>query len=330
MTRRADTDRATPDPADQVEPRASGAGGAGAGGAAAADDVAVGALPRLLVEPAVRAALLEDLGRAGDVTTEAVIPAEARARARLNAREAGVAAGLDCAALAFALTDPALSIVWRARDGDRIRAGDTLAEIDGSARSILIAERTALNFAGRLSGIATAARAFADAIAHTPARIADTRKTTPGLRALEKRAVRLGGGANHRFGLDDAILIKDNHIAAAGGVWTALARAKAYAGHLLAIEIEVDRLDQLDAVLDEGGAQAVLLDNMALETLREAVARRDAARARDGRAPLLEASGGVRLETAAAVAETGVDYLAAGAVTHSARSLDLGLDFESG
>ncbi len=284
-------------------------------------------LPRLIVEPIVRAALLEDLGRAGDVTTEAVIAPQTRFEAALRAREAGVLAGLDCALIAFDLVDGDLSVEALKADGAAIEPGETALRISGDARAILTAERVALNFVGRLSGVASLTRRMADAIAHTPARIADTRKTTPGLRALEKRAVRLGGGVNHRFGLDDAILIKDNHVAAAGGVAAALRRAKEAAGHLLAIEIEVDRLDQLDEALAEGGAHAVLLDNMPPESLREAVARRDAA-SRERR-PSLEASGGVTLETIAAIAESGVDFISSGALTHSARALDLGLDVQT-
>lgn len=279
-------------------------------------------LPRLLLEPLIRAALLEDLGRAGDVTSAAVVPENAPLLTAITAREAGVAAGLDCAALAFDLVDPTLEIRWFKKDGDSVAPGDALMEIAGSARSILTAERVALNFAGRLCGVATLTRAMADAVAHTRARIADTRKTTPGLRMVEKRAVRLGGGVNHRFGLDDAILIKDNHIAAAGGVRAALSSAKAAAGHLLAIEIEVDSLDQLDEALAEGGAHAILLDNMAPETLRAAVARRDAA----AQKPVLEASGGVTLASVGLIAESGVDFISSGALTHSARTLDLGLD----
>jgi nicotinate-nucleotide pyrophosphorylase (carboxylating) len=282
---------------------------------------AVPPLPRPLIEPTVRAALLEDLGRAGDVTTDAVIPPGTRAAARLAARQAGVAAGLDAARLAFEIVDPALSVEMKAADGDAVGAGDALMTVSGAARSILTAERVALNLAGRLSGVATLTRRFADAIAHTPARIAATRKTTPLLRALEKHAVRLGGGAPHRYGLDDAILIKDNHIAAAGGVATALARARAYAGHMLKIEIEVDRLDQLAEALEAGGADVILLDNMDPATLR-------AADALIGGRATAEASGGVTLETVAAIAETGVDLVSTGALTHSAPALDLGLDFD--
>jgi nicotinate-nucleotide pyrophosphorylase (carboxylating) len=277
-------------------------------------------LPRLIVEPVVRAALAEDLGRAGDVTTDALFAEPTPARAAIVARQAGVCAGVDAAALAFALVDPSLSVRIERRDGERLAAGDAVLRLEGDARAILTAERVALNLLGRLCGVATLTRRFAEAIAHTPAKVAATRKTTPLLRALEKHAVRAGGGLPHRYGLDDAILIKDNHIAACGGIEPALARARAFAGHMMKVEIEVDRLDQLDAVLAAGGADAVLLDNMDLATLREAVRRIE------GRLTA-EASGGVTLETAAAVAETGVDLLSAGALTHSAATLDLGLDF---
>ncbi|MGF1502942.1 MAG: carboxylating nicotinate-nucleotide diphosphorylase [Paracoccaceae bacterium] len=285
---------------------------------------ALAPLPRLLIEPAIRAALHEDLGRAGDVTSDAVIPPDATAQAELRAREDGVAAGLDAAALAFELMAPGIAVTAHVRDGDRIGAEAVLLTVSGSARAILAAERVALNFAARMSGIATETRGIADRIAHTPARIVCTRKTTPGLRLFEKRAVRAGGGANHRWGLDDAMLIKDNHIAAGGGVRSVLERARASAGHMMVVEIEVDRLDQLAEVLAIGGADCVLLDNMPPETLREAVAMV----ARAERRPVLEASGGIRPETAAAIAETGVDCLSAGWLTHSVRALDLGLDID--
>lgn len=278
-------------------------------------------LPRLLMEPAIRGALAEDLGRAGDVTTEATIPAGTKARAWLRARDAGVAAGLDAAHMAFDLIDPTLEIAQPTIDGARITPGDVLMEIEGEARSILTAERVALNFAGRMSGIASTTRRMADAIAHTSAKVICTRKTTPGLRLFEKRAVRLGGGGNHRWGLDDAILIKDNHIAAAGGVSAALARAQAYAGHMLKIELEVDTLDQLAEALKAGGADVIMLDNMGPDLLRQAVEMVG------GRA-ITEASGGITLQSAPSIAETGVDFLSVGWLTHSAGSLDLGLDFD--
>ena len=273
---------------------------------------------RLIIEPVVRAALLEDLGRAGDITTDAVAPAEARVEAVIAARQPGVLAGLDAALLAFELLDPALRIERLRGDGDRISRGETVAQISGRARGVLGAERTALNLLSRISGVATAARALADAIAGYKAKIVCTRKTTPGLRTLEKEAVRLGGGANHRFGLDDAMLIKDNHIALAGGVRQALERARRHAGHLVKIELEVDTLDQLAEAL-EVGVDAVLLDNMTPETLRRAVAMVD------GRA-VTEASGRINLETAPAIAATGVDLISSGWITHSAPILDLGLD----
>ncbi len=278
-------------------------------------------LPRLMLEPAIRAALLEDLGRAGDVTSDAVIPPGTRATAVMRAREVGIAAGLDAARIAFELVDPDLKIAQDKADGDRIAPGDVLLTVSGEARAILSAERVALNFACRLSGIATATRRIADAIAHTKAMIVCTRKTTPGLRVFEKRAVRAGGGGNHRWGLDDAMLIKDNHIAAAGGIGPVLERARAHAGHMMKIEIEVDTLDQLAEVLAAGGADNVLLDNMTPEILREAVAMNAGRLA-------LEASGRITLETAPAIAETGVDYLSAGWLTHSARILDIGLDID--
>ncbi|MGO9816667.1 MAG: carboxylating nicotinate-nucleotide diphosphorylase [Acidocella sp.] len=276
-------------------------------------------LPDIMIEPAVRAALLEDMGRAGDITSDAVIPPETQARVALVARERGVVAGLDFARVAFALVDPAIRFAPRLDDGARLQPGDIIADIEGPARGILTAERVALNFLGHLSGITSATRGIADAIAHTKAKVSCTRKTTPGLRFAEKYAVRAGGGANHRFGLDDAILIKDNHIAIAGGVGVAMARARAAAGHLVKIEIEVDTLDQLDEALPHG-PDAILLDNMKPDTLREAVRRID------GRA-IAEASGRINAETAPAIAESGVDLLSAGWLTHSAKVLDIGLDF---
>ena len=273
---------------------------------------------RLLIEPIVRAALIEDLGRAGDITTEAIVPRGAVAEAEIVARQPGVLAGLDAALLAFELADPGLRIERRRADGAGIARGEVVAHITGSARGVLAAERTALNFLCRMSGIATATRRLADAIVGTKAKIICTRKTTPGLRALEKEAVRLGGGANHRFGLDDAMLIKDNHIAIAGGVRPALERARRHAGHLVKIELEVDTLDQLAEAL-EVGVDAVLLDNMTPQTMRRAVEMVD------GRA-VTEASGRITVETAAEIAATGVDLVSSGWITHSAPILDLGLD----
>ncbi len=275
---------------------------------------------RLIIEPIVRAALLEDLGRAGDITSDAIVPADAQVEAVIVVRQPGVVAGLEAALLAFELVEPALRIERVRADGARVARGDRVARIVGRARSVLAAERTALNLLSRMSGVATATRALADAIAGTKAKIVCTRKTTPGLRTLEKEAVRLGGGANHRFGLDDAMLIKDNHLAMAGGVKPALERARAHAGHLVKIELEVDTLDQLAEAL-EVGVDAVLLDNMSPETLRRAVAMVD------GRA-VTEASGRISPETVAAVAATGVDLISSGWITHSAPILDLGLDIE--
>lgn len=277
-------------------------------------------LPDLLLESLVRAALLEDLGPSGDVTSDAVIPAGVQYDARINAREKGVVSGVQLAALAFRLVDPALRLEVLRPDGSAVAPGETVMRISGAARSILMAERVALNFAGRLSGIATLTAAFVAQAAGTTARITCTRKTTPGLRLVEKQAVRHGGGAAHRFGLSDALLIKDNHIAAAGGVAQALGRARSVASHMRRIEIEVDTLDQLDQVLDMGGADVVLLDNMRTDDLRAAVARVA------GRL-VLEASGNMQLERVAEVAATGVDYISVGALTHSAPVLDLGLDF---
>ncbi len=278
------------------------------------------ALSPLLVEDAVRAALAEDLGRAGDVTTQATIPAGATAKAVVAAREAGVVAGLPVAEAAFRLLDPGVAFEAWVEDGAAVAPGDVVARVEGNARALLSAERVALNYLGRLSGVASLTALYAARVSHTHARICDTRKTTPLMRAFEKYAVRCGGGANHRFGLDDAVLIKDNHIAVAGGVAAALRAAKAHVGHLIKIEIEVDTLEQLKEALAEG-ADAVLLDNMTPKTLRVAV------ETVDGRM-ICEASGGVSLETVAAIAETGVDLISVGALTHSARVLDLGLDIE--
>jgi nicotinate-nucleotide pyrophosphorylase (carboxylating) len=277
-------------------------------------------LDPIQVSRAVEAALAEDLGRAGDITTNATIPASARATAVIAARRPGVISGLPLATEAFRRLDPLVSFEPQIADGDAVEPGTIVARIIGPARPILSGERVALNYLGRLSGVATATSAFARKIAHTKARIADTRKTTPGLRLFEKYAVRCGGGANHRFGLDDAVLIKDNHIAVAGGIVPALRAAKAGAGHLVKIEIEVDGLDQLDEVIAEG-ADAVLLDNMGPDLLAEAV-RRVAGRM------ITEASGGVTLNSVVAIAESGVDLISTGWITHSSPVLDLGLDIQ--
>ncbi len=275
-------------------------------------------LPDALIDPVVRAALAEDLGRAGDVTAAACVPAEARLSVAFAVRQAGVVAGLDCARLALAALDPAIRFTQVLSDGDAATAGAVLAHAEGGARAILSAERTALNLLGRLSGVASLTAAYIKAVEGTRARIVDTRKTTPGLRALEKYAVRCGGGVNHRFGLDDAILIKDNHVAACGGVAEAVRRAKAAAGHLMKVEVEVDSLAQLDEALPYA-PDVVMLDNFSLDDLRQAVRR-------VGGAVTLEASGGVNLQTVRAIAETGVDVISVGALTHSAPALDVGLD----
>ncbi|WP_428391338.1 carboxylating nicotinate-nucleotide diphosphorylase [Lichenicoccus sp.] len=275
-------------------------------------------LPDLMLEPLVRAALLEDLGRAGDITTEAIVPAGLTARVAMTARDPGVVAGLDLARLAFSLIEPRLSFTAHRPDGASVAPGDLLASIEGPARGILMGERVALNYLCHLSGIATATNRLVRAAAHTQARICCTRKTTPGLRAVQKYAVRAGGGSNHRFGLDDAVLIKDNHIAIAGGVSVALRRARASVGHLVKIEVEVDTLAQLEEALSVG-ADAYLLDNMAPPVLREAVAMVA------GRG-VTEASGRITPETVAAIAESGVDLISAGWLTHSVTVLDIGLD----
>jgi nicotinate-nucleotide pyrophosphorylase (carboxylating) len=274
---------------------------------------------RLLIEPIVRHALEEDLGRAGDVTSDLIVPAERRLAARLVARKPGTIAGLIAAECAFALVDPLLQVRIETADGTKADAGTVLATVEGSARSILTAERVVLNFVGHLSGVATATRTLVDAAAGTKARIVCTRKTTPGLRVLEKYAVRCGGGFNHRFGLDDAVLIKDNHLVAAGGIAPAIARVRAGLGHMAKIELEVDSLGQLEEALALG-IDTILLDNMAPADLKRAVAMTN------GRA-VLEASGNVTLATIRAIAETGVDYISSGAITHSAPNLDVALDF---
>src|SRR5580693_4319729 len=279
-------------------------------------------LSPLAIDEAVHRALDEDLGRAGDVTSIATIPEDTPARAILVARQAGAIAGLPLAVATFQKLSPDLRIEAHARDGAIVAKGLHILTINGPARAVLAGERTALNFVGRLSGIATLTADYVRHTAGTKLRICCTRKTTPGLRALEKYAVRCGGGFNHRFGLDDAILIKDNHIAVAGGVRPVLKRARAAAGHLVKIEIEVDTLDQLHEVLDTGLADVVLLDNMDPATLAEAVGLVA------GRL-VTEASGGITHASAAAIAATGVDYLSSGAITHSSVNLDVGLDIET-
>ena len=275
-------------------------------------------LNRLLIETAVRAALIEDLGRAGDITSQAVIPATKQASAVIVARNSGVLCGIAFAETAFRLAEPELKISTHKQDGDALREGDVIARISGPARGMLSAERVALNYLCHLSGIASLTAKFVNEVAHTKARIADTRKTTPGLRAFQKYAVHCGGGMNHRLGLDDAVLIKDNHIAVADGVVPALRSAKAAVGHLVKIEIEVDTLAQLSDVIAEG-ADVVLLDNMSNDQLRQAVAM-------VGGKMLCEASGNVTLASVRAIAEAGVDIISSGALTHSVPNLDLGLD----
>ena len=275
-------------------------------------------LPDALIEPIVRAALAEDLGRAGDVTSLATIDADARFAAVFVARKDGRIAGLDGARLAVKALDPTATFEIVTPDGSDAAPGAVLARVEGAARALLSAERVALNLLQRLCGVATLTRAYVRAVEGTGAAITDTRKTTPGLRALEKYAVRCGGGVNHRFGLDDAILIKDNHVAACGSVGEAVRRARAFAGHLMKVEVEVDGLDQLAEAI-AGGPDVIMLDNFSLDDLRTAV------HMVAGRA-LLEASGGVTLETVRAIAETGVNVISVGALTHSAPALDIGLD----
>ncbi len=285
-------------------------------------------LPRPLIDEIVRSALLEDLGRAGDVTSQACLSPDAQAEAVIRARQPGVVAGLPLAQASFRQIGDHLAFAADISDGARIEPGQVVARVAGPALLLLSAERVALNFLTHLSGIATATARFAEAIAHTDAKVTCTRKTLPGLRALQKYAVRKGGGSNHRFGLDDAILIKDNHIAVCGGVVEAVRAAKAYAGHLMAIEVEVDTLDQFASILqltDMERPDVVMLDNMAPETLAEAVRmNRDV----PGKPVTLEASGGITLQSIVGVAETGVDYISSGWLTSSAPALDLGLDIE--
>jgi nicotinate-nucleotide pyrophosphorylase (carboxylating) len=280
---------------------------------------AITPLPALLIEPMVRAALAEDLGRAGDLTSNAIVSADARAETALVARQPGVIAGLDFAAASFRLLDPAIMLIRARNDGDAVGAGEVIARVSGPARAMLSAERTALNFLCHLSGIATATAAVVAAVRPFGTRVTDTRKTIPGLRAAQKYAVRAGGGSNHRFGLDDAVLIKDNHVAAAGGIREAITRARGAIGHLVRIEIEVDTIVQLEEAL-AAGADAVLLDNMSPPLLREAVAMVG------GRA-ITEASGRITPETAPEIAATGVDLISLGWLTHSSRALDIGLDY---
>ncbi|WP_085338073.1 carboxylating nicotinate-nucleotide diphosphorylase [Aquidulcibacter paucihalophilus] len=275
-------------------------------------------LPDVVLEPIVRLALAEDLGRAGDVTTLATIDPDLEVQWVLRARSAGILAGLDAASLTLRLIDPSATLMPRLPEGAVLAAGDVIATLSGKAQSLLMAERVMLNFLGPLSGIASLTARFVEAVKGTNAKITCTRKTTPGLRALQKKAVRLGGGSNHRFGLDDAILIKDNHVSAAGGIIRALTRAKAYGGHLLPIEVEVDSLQQLEEALPFAPT-CIMLDNFSLEDLKAAVVR-------VAGAVTLEASGGVTLSTVGEIAATGVDYISVGALTHSAPCTDLGLD----
>lgn len=275
-------------------------------------------LPRFAVADAVRAALAEDLGLAGDITSAAIIPSGAAAEAALVARQPGILAGITLAEQTFALVDPKCRFESLIQDGETVHGGSVIARLGGPARAILAAERVALNFVGHLSGIASVTAAFVAAVAGTDARITCTRKTTPGLRAFEKHAVRCGGGSNHRFGLDDAVLIKDNHIAIAGGVAKAIEAARASVGHLVKIEVEVDDLDQLREALG-AAPDAILLDNMTPDQLREAVSIVD-------HRAVTEASGGVTIGNVRAIAETGVDFISSGWITHSAPALDVGLD----
>ncbi|WP_298870194.1 carboxylating nicotinate-nucleotide diphosphorylase [uncultured Psychrobacter sp.] len=279
------------------------------------------ALDEVLLKPLVEAALTEDLGRRGDVTSQATIPATMQAQLQIKARQAGVICGMDLARLSFALVDAQIEFIAQVVDGETVAAGTVLAIVSGNARHLLTAERTALNFMTHLSGIATATRQIVDSVAEYPAQITCTRKTIPGLRTVQKYAVRCGGGRNHRLGLDDAILIKDNHIAIAGDIKTAIQQAQDFAGHLIPIEVEVDTLEQLEQALD-AGVSLVLLDNMSPETLSKAVTMCK------GRAKT-EASGGITPETVQAVAETGVDFIAMGYLTHSTTALDIGLDFSA-
>lgn len=279
------------------------------------------ALDDVLLKPLVENALTEDLGRRGDVTSQATIPADMQAQLQIKARQAGVICGIDLACLSFALVDTQIEFIAQVQDGETVEAGAVLATVKGNARHLLTAERTALNFMTHLSGIATATRQIVDSVAQYPVQITCTRKTIPGLRIVQKYAVRCGGGRNHRLGLDDAILIKDNHIAIAGDIKTAIQQAQKFAGHLIPIEVEVDTLEQLEQALD-AGVSLVLLDNMSPETLSQAVTMCQ------GRAKT-EASGGITPETVQAAASTGVDFIAIGYLTHSTTALDIGLDFSA-
>ncbi len=279
------------------------------------------ALAEVLLKPLVEAALTEDLGRRGDVTSQATIPADMQAQLQIKARQAGVICGMDLARLSFALIDEQIEFIGKVNDGATVEAGTVLATVRGNARNLLTAERTALNFMTHLSGIATDTKKIVDSVADYPAQITCTRKTIPGLRIVQKYAVRCGGGRNHRLGLDDAILIKDNHIAIAGDIKTAIQQAQEFAGHLIPIEVEVDTLEQLEQAL-EVGVSLVLLDNMAPDVLSKAVVMCK------GRAKT-EASGGITPETVQAVAKTGVDFIAMGYLTHSTTALDIGLDFSA-
>ena len=280
-----------------------------------------GFISPLEIEAAVDRALAEDLGRAGDITSIATIPPGTPSHTKLVARKAGTISGLPLVATCFRRLSPEIEIKAEARDGETVAAKTVLMHINGDARAVLSAERVALNFLQHLSGIATATSAYVRAVGKANTRICCTRKTTPGLRALEKYAVRCGGGFNHRFGLDDAMLIKDNHIAVAGGIRAVLQRARASAGHLVKIEIEVDSLEQLDEVLDCGLADVVLIDNFDVASMTKAMTKVA------GRL-VVEASGGITLENIAEIAATGVDYASSGALTHSAPALDVGLDIE--
>ena len=281
-------------------------------------------LPKILIRRAVEEALLEDLGRAGDITTNATIPIDSQAQCVLATRESGIISGLDLAETAFAATDETVTFKRKVNDGDEVKSGDQIAVISGNARTVLSSERVALNFLMRMSGIATYTSEFASRVAHTKAKICCTRKTIPGHRAFDKYAVKCGGGSNHRFGLDDAILIKDNHIAVAGGVGLAIQRAKAFSGHLVKVEVEVDTLKQFEEAL-EAEPDVVLLDNMSLKQLSEAVELNNSHN--NGRVKL-EASGNVNIDTVQDIAETGVDYISTSKITMAAPTLDIGLDIK--